>query len=68
MSVCVVDTNVAIVANTIDTHADLPCQLACIEKLGRLVAQGVAAIRFCTRARSTGAAWRHPAKASGWQW
>ena len=44
MSVCVVDTNVAIVANTRGTHADLPCQLACIEKLERLVTQGVVAV------------------------
>ena len=44
MSACVVDTNVAIVANTRDTHADLRCQLACIEKLGRLVKQGVVAV------------------------
>ena len=29
----VVDTNVAVVANGRDTHADLRCQLACVEKL-----------------------------------
>ena len=44
MSVFVVDTNVAIVANTRDTHADLPCQLACIEKLERVVKQAVVAV------------------------
>lgn len=44
MSAFVVDTNVAIVANTRNTHADLPCQLACIEKLERLVTQGVVVV------------------------
>ena len=44
MSVCVVDTNVAIVANTRHTHADVACQLACIDELGRLVREGVVAV------------------------
>lgn len=44
MSVFVVDTNVAIAANIRDTHADPPCQLACIEKLERVVSQGVVAV------------------------
>ena len=33
MTNIVVDTNVAIAANGKDTHADLVCQLACVEKL-----------------------------------
>lgn len=44
MSVRVVDTNVAIVANTRDTHADVACQLACIDKLSHLVREGVVAV------------------------
>lgn len=44
MNVCVVETNVAIVANTKDTHADSPCQKTCIEKLERLVTQGIVAV------------------------
>ena len=44
MSVFVVDTNVAIVANSRDTHADVACQLACITKLGRIVGQDVVAL------------------------
>ena len=44
MSVRVVDTNVAIVANTRNTHADVACQLACIDKLSRLVREGVVAV------------------------
>ena len=55
MSVRVVDTNVAIVANTRDTHADVACQLTCIDKLSRLVREGVVAVDetgFILRARS----------------
>lgn len=44
MSARVVDTNVAIVANARDTHADVACQLACIDELGRLVREGVVAV------------------------
>ena len=44
MNVFVVDTNVAIAANGRDTHAEAPCQLACIEKLEGLVKQGVVAL------------------------
>ena len=44
MSVFVVDTNVAIVANGRDTHADGPCQLACIDKLEHVVRRGVVAV------------------------
>ena len=41
MSVFVVDTNVAIAANGRDTHADMRCQLACINKLEYLVDKGI---------------------------
>ena len=44
MSVFVVDTNVAIVANTRDTHADRLCQLACINKLEHVVRQDVVVV------------------------
>ena len=44
MSVFVVDTNVAVVANRRHTHADAKCQLACIEELERVVRQGVVAV------------------------
>lgn len=44
MTAFVVDTNVAIVANRRETHADKQCQLACVEKLEWLVAQGIIAI------------------------
>ena len=44
MTVRVVDTNVAIVANARDTHADLACQLACVEALRSLVASELVAI------------------------
>ena len=44
MSVFVVDTNVAIVANTRETHADRPCQLACVDKLECVVRQGIVAV------------------------
>lgn len=33
MTTVVVDTNVAIAANGKNTHADLACQLACVEEL-----------------------------------
>jgi hypothetical protein len=36
----VVDTNVAIAANGRNTHASLECQLACIELLQKLAAEG----------------------------
>ena len=44
MMVFVVDTNVAIVANGRETHADGPCQFACIVKLERVVEQEIVAI------------------------
>ena len=44
MTVFVVDTNVAIVANGCGTHADIPCQLACVQKLSSLVARETVAI------------------------
>ncbi len=37
MSVFVVDTNVAIVANFRDTHADISCQVSCVNKLESLI-------------------------------
>ena len=40
----VVDTNVAIAANGRDTHADLHCQLACVEALSSVVAGDVVAV------------------------
>ena len=43
MTVRVVDTNVAIVANARDTHADLACQHACVVALRSLVAAKAAA-------------------------
>lgn len=36
----VVDTNVAVAANARNTHADLECQLACLQALNRLVKNG----------------------------
>ena len=39
-----VDTNVAIVANGRGTHADVRCQLTCVERLKFLAAGEVAAI------------------------
>lgn len=36
MTPCVVDTNVAVVANGKNTQADLACQLACIRKLEKI--------------------------------
>ena len=44
MTAFVVDTNVAVAANGRWTHADIPCQLACIEKLEYLVKHGVVAV------------------------
>ena len=44
MTVYVVDTNVAIAANRRNTHADLECQLACIEELEDVCAQQVVVI------------------------
>ena len=44
MTVFVVDTNVAIAANGRETHADMPCQLVCIEKLEHVVEQGIVAL------------------------
>ena len=40
----VVDTNVAIVANGRGTHADVRCQLTCVERMKSLAAGEVAAI------------------------
>ena len=44
MTTFVVDTNVAIAANGRGTHADIPCQLACVQRLRSLVVQEVVAI------------------------
>lgn len=45
MPLVVVDTNVAIVANGNEaTHADLNCQLACVERLESLVSCGTVAV------------------------
>ena len=44
MKAFVVDTNVAVAANGRETHADLPCQLVCVEKLERVVNQGVVVV------------------------
>ena len=38
----VVDTNVAIAANGRRTHADLPCQLACVQRLRDVVSEVIA--------------------------
>ncbi len=43
MTVFVVDTNVAIAANGKDTHADIECQLRCVETL-QLLKQGIVVI------------------------
>ena len=40
----VVDSNVAIVANRRDTHADVRCQLACVKKLESVVEKEIIAI------------------------
>ncbi len=44
MTAFVVDTNVAIAANARATHADMPCQSVCIERLEHVVEQGVVAV------------------------
>ena len=44
MTAFVVDTNVAMAANGRGTHADLPCQLRCVERLEFLRKHGVFAI------------------------
>ena len=44
MTPFVVDTNVAIVANGRGTHADLRCQLSCVERLKSVAAGEVVAI------------------------
>lgn len=44
MTAFVVDTNVAVVANGRQTHADLRCQKLCVEKLRSVVADEVIAI------------------------
>ena len=44
MNVFVVDTNVAIAANGRNTHADVQCRLACVEKLQDVVENQVIAI------------------------
>ena len=44
MTVFVVDTNVAIVANGRRTHADTSCRLTCVRKLSSLVTQETVAI------------------------
>ena len=44
MTAFVVDTNVAIVANGRDTHADARCPLTCVKQLKSLAARGVVAI------------------------
>lgn len=44
MTVFVVDTNVAVAANGRNTHADVLCQLACVEKLEDVAIQGTVAV------------------------
>ena len=44
MTALVVDTNVAIAANGRNTHADLPCQMACIDRLEIAVERQVIAV------------------------
>jgi hypothetical protein len=44
MSAFVVDTNVAVVANATDTHADADCVLACINALAEIVKNGIVVI------------------------
>ena len=44
MTVLVVDTNVAIVANGRNTHADNLCQLTCVEELESLIKNGTVAV------------------------
>ena len=48
MSVVVVDTNVAIVANgRKGAEGDLRCRLNCVEKLEHVVQQGIVAVDDC---------------------
>lgn len=44
MTAFVVDTNVAIVANGRETHADLQCQARCVERIESITEHGVVAI------------------------
>ena len=44
MTMFVVDTNVAIAANGRDTHADVACQLCCVQKISSLVREGVVVV------------------------
>ena len=44
MTIFVVDTNVAIVANGRETHADLECQLECAKRLKLLAERGIVAL------------------------
>ena len=44
MTTFVVDTNVAIAANGRRTHADMQCQLACVDKLKAVVASQMIAV------------------------
>ncbi|MCY4596413.1 MAG: hypothetical protein OXC19_16635 [Bryobacterales bacterium] len=44
MTAFVVDSNVAIVANGCDTHADIQCQLTCVEKVRSVLQHGVVVI------------------------
>ena len=44
MNAFVVDTNVAIAANGRDTHADISCQLSCVERIQSLVGEGILAV------------------------
>ena len=41
MDCFVVDTNVAVVANGRDTHADIPCQMSCVRRIKSLMQGGV---------------------------
>ena len=44
MPVFVVDTNVAIVANGRNTHADMACQLSCVEEIESVRQYGIVAL------------------------
>ena len=44
MTAFVVDTNVPLVANGCDTHADIQCQLTCVQRIESLRQQGVVVI------------------------
>ena len=44
MTAFVVDSNVAVVANGCDTHADIQCQLTCVEKVISVLQHGVVVI------------------------